>query len=319
VPYMQAYSSDSAWSMVVEFPVTFRLLWKQFTFALGNPTRELAWLWLIAFVMLIAVSIWRLYRLRSSKPAPEWDLLLFGLLAVIVTMLGYYEFLRLLSYLARSWYYLALLSLLAVALDFLAAALAGLVWLRIGRLLFAVAAMLIFSFNAWPMVLERQTNIDIVSKTVSGLAKPNDLIVVVPWQSGIAFNRYYHGATPWITLPTMKEHRIHRYDLMQAKMLSPHPIDDVFEEVSRTLATGNRVWFVGGIKLPPEGESPGSLAPLSNASVGWDNVAYSDSWLEQLGAFARAHTEHGQTILLPSPALVNRFENVTLFVVDGWQ
>ncbi len=319
VPYMGAYSSGSAWSLVVEFPVTFRLLWKQFTFALGNPTRELAWLWHIAFVILLAVSIWRLYRVRSSKPAPEWDFLLFGVLVAIAATIGYYEFLQLLSYLARSWYYLALLSLLAVTLDFVAATLTSLLWVRIGRLLFAAIALVVLPFNAWPKVLERQTNIDIVSKKVADLAKPTDLIVVAPWQYGISFNRYYHGATPWITLPMIADLRVHRYDLMFEKMTSPHPIDDVLEMVSQALASGNRVWFVGGIKLPPPGKQPLSLSPAPSDAFGFDNTAYTESWLEQLGAFVRTHSEHGQTVLLPSTAAVNDFENVPLFAVDGWQ
>jgi len=40
--------------------------------------------------------------------------------------------------------------------------------------------------------------------------------------------------------------------------------------------------------------------------------------LEQLGVFVRTHSEHGQTISLPSEA-VNNFEDVPLVVVDGWQ
>jgi hypothetical protein len=75
---------------------------------------------------------------------------------------------------------------------------------------------------------------------------------------------------------------------------------------------------VGGIKLPPEGRAP-HLLPPANASVGWDNVAYSDSWLEQLCIFVRTHSEHGQIVPLPLPAVVNNFEDIPLFLVDGWQ
>jgi hypothetical protein len=214
---------------------------------------------------------------------------------------------------------LALLSLLAVTLDFVAATLTSLLWMRIGRLLFAAIALVVLPFNAWPKVLERQTNIDIVSKKVADLAKPTDLIVVAPWQYGISFTRYYHGAAPWITVPTIADLRVHRYDLMFEKMTSPHPIDDVLEIVSQALASGNRVWFVGGIKLPPPGKQPLSLPPAPSDAFGFDNAAYTESWLEQLGAFVRTHSEHGQIVSLPSTAAVNDFENVPLFAVDGWQ
>lgn len=317
VPYLNAYSSS--WSQVVEFPVTFRLLWKQFIFALGNPNPAVAWFWHIAFIILFAASIWKLYRSRSHKPAPDWDLLLLGSLAAITAPIAYYEFLQTLSYLTRSWYFVALLSVLAVALDCLALALSSSIWIRTGRLIFAAIALVALPINAWPKITERQTNIDIVAKRVSELAKPADLIVVAPWQYGISFNRYYHGATPWITLPTITDIRVHRYDLFRDKMLSPHPIDDVLEKIRQTLTTGNRVWLVGGIKLPPEGKPARSLPPAPNATAGWDNVAYSDAWLEQLGTFVRAHSEHGQNVSLQSVGAINQFEDVPLVVVDGWQ
>jgi hypothetical protein len=41
--------------------------------------------------------------------------------------------------------------------------------------------------------------------------------------------------------------------------------------------------------------------------------------MQQLGAFVREHTEHGQTVTLPSTGAVNTFEDVPLVVVDGWQ
>ena len=316
IPYLNAYSSS--WSQVVEFPVTFRLVWNQFNFALGNPSPAIAWLWHLACIATLFVSIRQLYRLRFSKLTPDWDLLLFGSIAIILAPVVYYEFLQTLSYLTRSWYFLALLSVLAVTVDCLAAALISATWFRIGRLIFALIALIVLPINAWPKIVERQTNIDIVAKKVTELAKPADLIVVAPWLYGISFNRYYRGQTPWITLPSIRDLRVHRYDLFREKILSPNPIDDVLEKVHQTLAAGNRVWFVGGIKTPPKGRPPLSPPHSPNGSVGWDNVDFSESWLEQLGVFVRTHSEHGQTISLPSEA-VNNFEDLPLVVVDGWQ
>ncbi len=317
IPYLNAYSNS--WSQVVEFPVTLRLLWNQFSFALGNPNPDIAWFWHIAFIVLLIASIWQLYRVRSSKPGPDWNLLVFASLAAISSPIAYYEFLQTLSYLTRSWYFLALISVLAVAIDCLAQVLSSAISIRIGRLIFAAIALIILPINAWPKIVERQTNIDIVADKVTKLAKPVDLIVVAPWQYGISFNRYYHGATPWITLPTITDLRVHRYDLFREKMLLPNAIDDVLEKVRRTVIAGNRVWFVGGIKLPPEGRAPRTLPPPPSATVGWDNVAYSDSWMQQLGAFVRAHSEHGQTVSILSSGPINNFEDVPLVVVDGWQ
>jgi hypothetical protein len=154
---------------------------------------------------------------------------------------------------------------------------------------------------------------------VTELAKPVDLIVVAPWQYGISFNRYYKGAARWITLPKIADLRFHRYDLFREKMVSPHPIDDVLEEVQRGLAAGNRVWFVGGLTQLQENDVPRFLSPAPDPTSGWDNRAYNRSWLERLSAFVRAHGERGQTVSLPSTSPVNELENVPLMVVDGWQ
>lgn len=315
-PYLGAYSSS--WSQVVEFPVTLRFLWIQFNFALGNPNRAFAIFWYFGFFVLALAAIWRLFRARSEGATAERCTLLFALLAAIAGPVAYALFLGTLSYLARSWYFLALISFLAIVLDLLATAFNSMS-IRIGRLAFAALALIILPINAWPKIHERQTNIDLVADKIASEAKPSDLIVLAPWQYAISFNRYYRCATPEITLPAIADLRLHRYDLFREKMIAEHPIADVLEKIQETLAAGNRVWIVGGIKLPPEGHVPRSLPPALNTHAGWDNVAYSDAWMEQLGAFVREHSARGQTVPLPNAAPINAFEDVPLMAIDGWQ
>lgn len=317
LPYLSAYAGS--WSQICEFPISLRLLWNQLNFALGNPNPVLASVWHLTFIVLFVAGVWRLHQLRLSKPAPDWDLLLFNVLTPVLALLVYYQFLHTLNYLARSSYFIALFSVLAVALDALAAGLKEKFWMRAGRFVLAAIALIILPINAWPKMIERQTNIDIVAKRISDEAKPADLIVIAPWQYAISFHRYYHGATPSVTLPMISDLRVHRYDLFREKMLAEHPIDDVLEKIQQTLAGGHRVWIVGAIRLPPEGRPPRSLRPAPDPNAGWNNLAYSDAWLEQLSVFVREHSQRGQNIPLPSATPINPFENVPLLVVDGWQ
>ena len=69
----------------------------------------------------------------------------------------------------------------------------------------------------------RQTNIDLIAAQLREQAGPNDLILVYPWYCGITFNRYYHGAAPWTTLPALSDPRIHRYDLLKEKLAARRP------------------------------------------------------------------------------------------------
>ena len=316
VPYLSGYSSS--WSEIVEFPVTPRLLWNQFTFALGNPNPSVAWFWRVAFVLLIIGATLR-FGVTFRDKSREWNVLLFATLTAILAPIVYYKFLEALSYLTRSWYFIALIAALGIALDTVAGVLATNHSLRLGRLLFATAALVILPINAWPVVTQRQTNTDIVAHKIATEAKPADLIVIAPWQYAISFNRYYHGATPEITLPAISDLRVHRYDLFREKMLAEHPIDDVLEKIRQTLTGGNRVWLVGGIKLPPEGRAPHFLPPASNENGVWDNVAYSDAWMEQVGVFVREHSMRGENVPLPIEQSVNSFEDIPLMVVQGWQ
>lgn len=315
LPYLSAYSSS--WSEIVEFPVTFGLIWRQFNFALGNPNPAIAWLWHIAFVVVFAIAGWQLWRSRKQSSA-EHMVLAFIFISAIAGLIVYYEFLQTLSYLTRSWYFLALLSFLAVAIDSAAAMLSDKIPICVGRLALALIALVMLPINAWPKILERQTNIDIVAEQIARSARSDDLIVIAPWQYGISFQRYYRGPTPSITLPFISDLRVHRYDLFRDKMASPNPIDDVLEKIRLTLAGGNRVWLVGGVKLPQQGQAPRVLPPLSGSSGGGDNVAYSEAWRAQLGIFVREHGQHGETVSLPSTAVISQFENVPLVEVDGW-
>jgi hypothetical protein len=142
---------------------------------------------------------------------------------------------------------------------------------------------------------------------------------VSPWQLGISLNRYYQGETRWVTLPLITDHRIHRYDLFKAKMISSAPIDDVLDLISHTLRSGNRVWFVGGISLLRDGEAALSLPPAPNSKFGWNNITYMGSWIQQLSAFIRAHATQGMSASPPATRPVNIVEDVPLVVVQGWR
>ena len=202
--------------------------------------------------------------------------------------------------------------------DLLANALSSFNSVRLIR--FAIALVLLASlpFANWPSLLERQTNMDVVAKKLETIASPTDLIVVAPWQFGIPFNWYYHGTTPWVTVPQLSDHRMHRYDLVKSKMTSDHPIADLRQELRETLRSGSRVWFVGGIRIPRNNAPPLSLSSAPDAVYGWDNVAYVESWVEQLGVFTRAHALAAQPVALSAGGPVNELEDVPLTVAMGW-
>ncbi|PYK59274.1 MAG: hypothetical protein DME43_09320 [Verrucomicrobia bacterium] len=298
LPYTPAYLRARDWNILVRGWPTSYSLWKHFEVALGNPGYSIPALWYAIAVGLIGLFTFRLYKNREAKPPSQ--LIWFGLLTSIFAIIGCYGFLRVLSYTTSAWYYLAFTCVIAAAL--------------------ATGALVLAPFADWSAITERQTNVDVAARTVAAQAAPSDLIVVVPWQFGIPFNSYYRGSAPWMTIPNISDHRVHRYNLIKAKMISTHPIDDLIEAIRTTLASRNRVWFVGGLNLPRPEEGPMILPPAPASRFQWDNRAYTASWWQQLSVFSVEHAVKVDAVplSLPQSTRINELEQTSLALVQGW-
>jgi hypothetical protein len=319
LPYLRPFWTESQSTVVLQGPVTLGWFWRHLERAFGDPLHLMTGVWVGLFAAVIVGAAIRLCFIWSKKPAPEWDLLSFGLIAAIISVIGYFAFLKIISYSTREWYYLALLSILAGAIDLLAAVLSRITWVRAARLTFVIASLIGMPIVDWPVVTKRQTNVDLVARKLEEIAQPHDLIVLNPWFYGVTFNWYYHGATPWVTSPMMSDHRVHRFDLLKAKMMASNPIDDLRKVIGRTLQSGNRVWFVGGVQFLPLDEAPVPLLPAPNSEFGWNLDVYADSWSQQLGLFLREHAVTGQFLPVGADQPVNDLENVPLLVIEGWR
>jgi hypothetical protein len=178
----------------------------------------------------------------------------------------------------------------------------------------AIIALPVF---LWPVVTLRATNIDILAKTLEKDAGTQDVIIVNSWSRGISFNRYYHGHTRWLTVPNIEDHRTHRYDLFKAKMLEFFPLDDVEQAMTAALKSANRVWVVNDFRVPMRGR-PRVLTSAPDPVYGWRSTSYSVAWAQQLAFFLQQHALKSTVVAEPQ-ASVNRQENPSLIVVEGWE
>jgi hypothetical protein len=320
LPYVPAYLRARDWNILVRGAPTSYSLWKHFEVALGNPGYSIPAVWYAIAVGLTGVFIFRIYKARSAKSDPQQLLIWFAISVCVLSVIGCYLFLRALSYTTTVWYYLAFICVVAAALDLIASSLCTADWLRLFRLGFGSAALIAAPFADWSAITERQTNVDLAAQAVATRAAANDLIVVVPWPFGISFQHYYRGPAPWTTIPNISDHRVHRYDLIKAKMISADPIDDLTEAVRTTLTGGNRVWFVGGLNLPRPEEGAMVLLPAPASRFKWDNRAYTDSWWQQLSVFVVVHANKVDSVPLPQPgsSRMSELEQTSLTVVEGW-
>lgn len=318
LPYVPAYLRARDWNILVRGWPNSYSLWKHFEVALGNPGYSIPALWYAIAVGLVGVFIFQLRRNHGGEQ--ESRLIWFAILASGISLIGCYAFLRILSYTTSNWYYLAFICVVAAALDLTASILCRSNWLRFCRVVIAAAVLTIAPLANWSAITERQTNVDLAGRAVTERAAPKDLVLVVPWQFGIPFNRYYHGSAHWTTIPIIEDHSVHRYDLFKAKMLSDHPIDDLTEMIRLALSSGNRVWLVGGLNLPRPEEGPMTLPRAPTSRFKWDNRAYTAAWWQQVSVFVALHADKVDPIALPQTDSVhiNELEQTSLVAVGGW-
>jgi len=313
LPYLNSYLGAD-WNVVLKYPVDFLSLWEKFRLALEEQSALAGCFWYAISALFIFAAIWKWWTLRREKSSDDTQRLLFLIAVTALSIVAYYGFLKTLSYPTRPWYYLPLLCVMAGGIDLLSGMLSRTRCIRIARLLVVIAALLLLPFTLWRSARQHLTNIDIVAHKLEQEAGPNDLIVLNPWSFAPSFYRYYHGSTPWITVPTMSEHRIHRYDLMKLKTMEADPLSDVRSAIQQTLQSQHRVWIVGGAQ-PPDENMP-RLGPAPNPYFGW--AGYMNFWSIELGSFLNQHAANGQVALEPMPD-VNSEENVPLLVASGWR
>jgi hypothetical protein len=145
------------------------------------------------------------------------------------------------------------------------------------------------------------------------------LILLVGWFHGVSFERYYHGGTPWMTLPPLSDHTIHRYDLIKQQMMARGPLDPLFAAVKRTLTSGNRVWIIGLPVIQEDGKAPPPLPPAPGGPGGWQHGPYLDNWQLQVGALLNASSRTMQRVPVPNVGAVFVLENLPLFVAESWK
>jgi len=317
VPYiLNIYFHVRPWVILLQEPAPFEALWGLFMEAFGNPVSIMSWVWVTIVLGAMAGAVWRLKTVWNNKDSTERDLLLFAVIIIVVSIPSFSLFVWITHKPLLPRYYLILFCLLAVAADLIVARICRPFPARLARLAAVIIAMVTLPFAVWPAIIQRDTNMDILAKTLEQQAGVDDVIVVNSWSRGISFNRYYHGKTQWLTVPNIEDHRMHRYDLFRAKMLEFFPLDDVEEAMTKALKSANRVWVVNDFRVPLRGR-PRVLSPAPDPVYGWRSTSYSVAWAQQLAFFLQKHALKSTVVAEPLPS-VKRQENAVLVVVEGW-
>ena len=253
-PYLAPIKRAGSWNLVFRMDFTLPWMMAKFQEAVEPAGRHVYWIWLALTPIAIAACAWRWFRPTLPANPIQKDRSIFIATTLVTAIAGYTVFLKALSYPTQPWYYLSILAVLAALLDagtalFFEATISG----RIVRLGFAVVVAATTFSNTWDWVQTRQTNMDLVAAKLESLAGKDDLIVINPFFFGVSFARYYHGQTPWVTVPQLTEYRIHRYDMFKDKMAEARPNASIHEKIISTSGRRPSRLDPGVVELPQGG------------------------------------------------------------------
>ena len=319
LPYFDPISRQYKWNAIVKFTVGLPQLLGKFVDALTTYGDFMIYVW-GALLVLVLVACGYSFARTVRGPRAGWNVAAVfvgvGLIAGLACYFGFVLSSRLVTW---RWYYVGLISFLGVLLDHGLGLLVQKAWIgRVVRMAVVFAIAAVIAPRVWAETQARMSNVDLIAAKLEAVADEHDMILVSPWWPGVTFARYYHGKTPWTTLPELGDLRVHRFDIFREKMSEPEPIRPVLEKIASTLRSGHRLWIIGGLDFLKPGAKPFYVPPLPNGPL--SEGAYLAMWSQQAAFFLQNHATKLDLVLAPSPpSEVVSFEDFPLLVVEGWR
>ena len=317
LPYVPLIVQAQSWLRPQRAGFDLLRVWITLSNALDSSVRGIHWAWVALFLLALGIG-WRTLATGSgTAPSDPGDLRVFGGLNLILGIVGLLVFHWIAKLQFYPWHSLPAMAFAAVNIE---AALAH--WGRRVRTpwLILLGLVSLAPFSATFREAEcAHTNLNVVAAQMSSSTEDGDLIVVYPWYFGLTFARYYTGSVEWVTLPSVNDLRFHRYDLLNRAMLADNPIKPVLDRVERALASGHRVWLVGGLPgwKPGNTRAPG-LTPAPGTQKASLAADYSYLCGRQAAEFLSKHAQQSWPVKIPSDHCLIGFEVAPVYVVQGW-
>ena len=269
---------------------------------LAFPLPQYVWIWVLLGLTVIGLGSVNLFQpkpsVQSENRMTTAELQVFAGTILFSALIGYFVFLHFAALITSPWYFLPLMALAAVCFDLgislsmLPRPVCTVVW---GILIATVVIAIPFAARDLNC---RFSNMDLVASRLLNEASPQDYVVVTPWHLGISFNRYYHGAAAWDTLPPVADHSTYRFDLVPTSATEKaRAMQPVLDRIANTLQNGHRVWIAGWMSVP----APGRTAATEE------------------GRLLAEHSRSFEAVDLKIKGQISDYENVSLLRAGGWK
>jgi hypothetical protein len=319
--HLDAIRDVQDWNILIRQEVGFGLVWERMGAALGSAGGGFTWVWV---ALAVGLSVWTalLWRRigREGIEAIEVRASTFSFATIFLTFVIVFGFVLHVRYPTQEWYYAPFMCLVAAALELGFSPLMTHMLFRIARVALAILLMAASVSPMWERAHLRRTNMDLLAARLRAESTPRDLIVVTPFYCGIGFQYYYQGSTPWMTLPPIAWSEVHNaYENVKPYLLQNEPLGSTIERIGATLRGGGRVFFLGGLRIPPAGTLPPASPPAPHPEYGWSDEMYTQIWSLQVGYFIKQHAAAARVHEIKTDGPVQRFENLPLVEVSGWR
>ena len=320
LPYLPTFLNANDWNFLVQYPFTLPWMWVRLKEVIGSPHWIGIFVWIALFLAALAVAIAAIFRkVDANAEASQVRLnrVTFCVVALVVGIVAYSGFLKLLNYYTQAWYHVALLTFAAACIDPILSPGKG----RGHRTARAAAAALFLALTALPssrIISLRHTNIDLVANALRKMASPDDFILVTRWECGVTMNRYYKGPAAWATIPPLADFRFQAYQPVMEHMKAADPLRPIVERAEQTLRSGHRVWLVGEAPVPSPGEAAPTLPRVVDSK--WrGSAAFYGVWVMQVTGFLRSHMLQTSQLSGTNIDPVSEFENLPVQTIEGWK
>ena len=319
--HYRAIQHVQEWNVLIRQELDFSWFIGRAADAFGSAGWGLVWLWVLLAAGMGTLAIY--LGVRAGKEAgqrEECRASLYAFVCVVVATVALLLFNKHAGYPTQEWYYIPFMALVACALEFSLG-----LWLRVEKVRIArvvVAAIVVVASlsSLGQRAQVRRTNMDLLVARLKAEAIPRDLILVSPFYCGIGFQYYYRGNVPWLTIPPIPHEEVHNaYEQVKPYMMQSEPMRPVLEQVTATLRAGGRLWFVGGLRLPPEGTVPPPSPPAPHPQFGWSDEMYSQIWCLQVGHYVQTHATTARVVAVTEDQPVQKWEHLPLIEVSGWR
>jgi hypothetical protein len=306
--------------LLVHSYLDMKKLLRVFSQAVSHDVWLLNWIWIVLSGLgLLAAVVYCVRRAGKHLSEQPTDVVVFSAVTMITGAVGFVIFLKILNLPTQVWYYLPIMALLAVSLDSLLSVFITTTFSRLCRVAVVALIVAIAIIPTWRAVHVRHTNVDLIASKLHETVEPGDLVLVNYWYVGATFQRYYRGPAPWTTLPPLEDHELQPVDFFKRQMTSSDPIGPVLVQIRSSLESGHRVWLVGGLPFPKDGQDVPSAPPAPHAPWGWDYDKYAVVWSMQAAHFVQEHALNVTQWSRVTETPVSDLENLPVFVVEGWR